>query len=66
MSQLSAPLKFIVETILPNYSDGELQGMLLQRQHNKKSLLYQAVRLEMAKRSLLEYEDKYGVCHDTL
>ena len=61
MSQLSAPLKFIVETILPNYSDGELQGMLLQRQHNKKSLLYQAVRLEMAKRSLLEYEDKYGV-----
>ena len=57
MSQLSAPLKFIVDTILPNYSDGELQGMLLQRQHNKKSLLYRAVKIEMAKRNLLKEEN---------
>jgi len=58
MTQLSASLELIVESILPNYSDVELQEMLLQRQDNKNSLLYRAVLLEMGKRSAKDYVEK--------
>ena len=46
MSQLSAPIHYIVEHILPNYSDDALSGMLAART-NKDSLLYRAIIREM-------------------
>tara|TARA_Y100000588_G_scaffold104422_1_gene113877 strand:- start:260 stop:436 length:177 start_codon:yes stop_codon:yes gene_type:complete len=49
MSQLSAPIDYIVEHILPNYSDDELSGMLAART-NKDSLLYRAIIREMGER----------------
>jgi hypothetical protein len=49
VSQLSAPIDYIVEHILPNYSDDELAGMLAART-NKESLLYRAIIQEMGKR----------------
>ena len=42
MSQLSAPIAYIVGHILPNYSDAELSGMLAART-NKDSMLYRAI-----------------------
>jgi hypothetical protein len=49
MSQFSAPIDYIVEHILPNYSDDELSGMLAART-NKDSLLYRAIIHEMGDR----------------
>jgi hypothetical protein len=49
MSQLSAPIDYIVDHILPNYSDTELSGMLAART-NKDSLLYRAILREMGDR----------------
>ena len=49
MSQLSAPIHYIVEHILPNYSDDELSGMLAART-KKDSLLYRAIIREMGER----------------
>jgi hypothetical protein len=49
MSQLSAPIDYIVDHILPNYSDDELAGMLAART-NKDSLLYRAIIREMDER----------------
>ena len=44
-----APIDYIVEHILPNYSDDELSGMLATRT-NKDSLLYRAILEEMGNR----------------
>ena len=49
MSQLSAPIDYILEHILPNYSDDELAGMLAAFT-NKGSLLYRAIIREMGDR----------------
>ena len=49
MSQLSAPIEYIVDHILPNYSDDELAGMIAART-NKDSLLYRAILREMGDR----------------
>jgi predicted transposase YdaD len=49
MSQLSAPIEYIVQHILPNYSDAELSGMLAART-NKDSMLYRAIIQEMGER----------------
>ena len=49
MSQFSAPIDYIVEHILPNYSDDELAGMLAART-NKDSILYRAIIQEMGDR----------------
>jgi hypothetical protein len=49
MSQYSAPIEYIVDHILPNYSDTELSGMLAART-NKDSMLYRAIIQEMGKR----------------
>ena len=49
MSMLSAPIEYIVQHILPNYSDAELSGMLAVRT-NKNSMLYRAIIQEMGER----------------
>ena len=49
MSQLSAPIDYIVNHILPNYSDDQLAGMLAART-NKDSILYRAIIQEMGDR----------------
>ena len=56
MSQLSAPIHYIVEHILPNYSDDELSGMLAART-NKDSLLYRAILKECGKRCAVDVVD---------
>jgi len=60
MSQLSAPIDYVVDHILPNYSDDELNGMLAART-NKDSILYRAILVEMGKRSAVEYTKQYNV-----
>ena len=60
MSQLSAPIDYVVDHILPNYSDDELSGMLAART-NKDSILNRAILAEMGKRSAVEYTKQYNV-----
>ena len=62
MSQFSAPIDYIVEHILPNYSDDDLSEMLVATgsrvtfdwwhtaRTNKNTLLYRAILREMGKR----------------
>ena len=57
MSQLSAPIDYIVDHILPNYSDDELSGMLAART-NKDSLLYRAILKECGKRCAETYKNR--------
>jgi hypothetical protein len=52
VAQFSAPIEYIVEHILPNYSDDELSGMLATRT-NKDSILYRAILEEMGNRSAI-------------
>ena len=56
MSQLSAPIEYIVDHILPNYSDDELAGMIAART-NKDSLLYRAILKECGKRCAVDVVD---------
>ena len=60
MSQLSAPIDYIVDHILPNYSDTELSGMIAART-NKDSLLYRAILKECGKRCAKVYIERHGV-----
>lgn len=56
MSQYSAPLDYIVDHILPHYSDDELAGMLAART-NRESLLYRAILKECGKRCAVDVVD---------
>ena len=52
-------LEYVVEHILPNYSDEQLSNMLKQRPH-KQSLLRRAILKECGNRCAVEYQRRYG------
>jgi hypothetical protein len=63
MSQYSAPIDYIVDHILPNYSDTELSEMIAART-NKDSILYRAILRECGNRcavDVLEYLRSIGI-----
>ena len=63
MSEFSAPLDYIVDYILPHYSDDELAGMLAART-NRESLLYRAILKECGRRcagDVVDYLNSIGV-----
>ena len=59
MAQQSLTIDYVVDYILPNYSDEHLSNMLKQRP-NKASILHQAVLKEMARRCAVEYKKQYN------